>query len=258
MKKLISIDIFADFGMLKKPDTNEPVYLTFNMLHKPALIGILGAIIGESGFKEKGILPDYYLKLNDLKVGIQPLNHENGNFQKTVITYNNTTGMASKETGGNLMVTEQMLVAPSYRCYFLFDLDNETHRKADENLSKYYAEYLPYLGKNEFSVWWNKYKVYNDSKEFEPKDSFKICSVYIKDQPVKGAKDIQPFSPFSISTGDTFSYFERLPIGYVDIGKKNYQYEYRNFAFTDWTLKADYNVDNLMLKLDSNEIIQVF
>ena len=177
MQKLISIDIFADFGMLKKPDTNEPVYLTFNMLHKPALLGILGAIIGEGGFKEKGILPDYYLKLNDLKVGIEPLNHENGNFQKTIVTYNNTTGMASKEQGGNLMVTEQMLVAPAYRCYFLFDLENATHRKVDENLSKYYAEYLPYLGKNEFSVWWKDYKVH-DYENFDPKDSFKINSLY--------------------------------------------------------------------------------
>jgi len=124
MNKLISIDLFADFGMLKKPDTNEPVYLTFNMLHKPALLGIIGAIIGEKGFQKFGELPDYYKKLKDLKVSIQPLNHENGNYQKTIITYNNTTGMASKETGGNLMITEQTLIAPAYRCYFLLDFEN--------------------------------------------------------------------------------------------------------------------------------------
>lgn len=257
MKKLISIDIFADFGMLKKPDTNEPVYLTFNMLHKPALLGILGAIIGASGFKKKGVLPDYYDKLKNLKIGIQPLNHEKGNFQKTVITYNNTTGMASKEQGGNLMVTEQTLIAPSYRCYFLFDTDNDLHRKADQYFSKYYAEYIPYLGKNEFSVWWKDYKEY-EFEYYEPVEVFKINSIYIKDQPVKGAKDVQPFSPFSISQGDSFTFFERLPIGYHDIGKQTYQYDYRNFAFTDWTLKADYKVDDLMLKLETDEIIQVF
>jgi CRISPR-associated protein Cas5h len=263
MKKLISIDIFADFGMLKKPDTNEPVYLTFNMLHKPALIGILGAIIGESGFKEKGVLPDYYLKLNDLKVGIQPLNHENGNFQKTVITYNNTTGMASKETGGNLMVTEQMLVAPAYRCYFLFDLDNETHKKADENLSKYYAEYLPYLGKNEFSVWWKDYKVYENFSEFEPIGSFKINSIYVKDVPLKDLKDNEAVTNYDPifdekPEGYTFSYFERLPIAYMDIGKKNYQYDYQSFAFTDWSLKLKNKNSNLLLKTIEHGIIQVF
>ena len=44
--KLISFDLCADMGFLKKPDINEKIYLTYNMLHKPALLGILGAIIG--------------------------------------------------------------------------------------------------------------------------------------------------------------------------------------------------------------------
>lgn len=263
MQKLVSIEIFADFGMLKKPDTNEPVYLTFNMLHKPALLGILGAIVGESGFKEKGILPDYYLKFKDLKIGIQPLNHENGNFQKTVITYNNTTGMASKEQGGNLMITEQTLVAPAYRCYFLFDLENELHKKADENLSKYYAEYLPYLGKNEFSVWWENYTTYEKFEEFKPCGGFKISSIYIKDQPLKATKDNEAllnYDPiFDVEPeGFTFSYFERLPVGYFDIGKKTYQYEYKNFAYTDWSLKLKTENKDLLLNTLRNGIIQVF
>ena len=52
MNKVISIDLKADFGFFKKPDTNDPIYLTFNMLHKPALLGILGAILGLMGFSE--------------------------------------------------------------------------------------------------------------------------------------------------------------------------------------------------------------
>ncbi len=269
MKKLVSIDIFADFGMLKKPDTNEPVYLTFNMLHKPTLLGILGAVTGLSGFKEKGKLPEYYLAFEDLKIGILPLRenskgevvNENGNFQKTVITYNNTTGMASKEQGGNLMVTEQTLIAPAYRCYFLFDTENEIHRKTDENLSKYYAEYLPYLGKNEFSVWWENYSEYK-YEEFKPEGSFKISSIYIKDQPLKDAKDdsvLLNYDPVfdDKPEGFTFSYFERLPVAYTDIGKKNYQYEYANFAFTDWALKQKHDNPNLLLKTE-NGIVQVF
>ena len=55
MEKLVSINIKSDFGFLKKPDTNDPIYLTFNMLHKPALLGILGAIIGEKGFQKHGV-----------------------------------------------------------------------------------------------------------------------------------------------------------------------------------------------------------
>ena len=261
MKKLISIDLFADFGMLKKPDTNEPVYLTFNMLHKPALLGILGAITGLEGFKEKGELPEYYLKLKELQVGIQPLHHENGNFQKTTIAYNNTTGMASKEQGGNLIVTEQTLIAPAYRCYFYLETENELHRKIDKNLSSNQAEYLPYLGKNEFSVWWEKYGEY-DSEEFIPENNFKINSIFIKDKPVKEGRYEEYFDLFAdlSDRGNSFIYFERLPVGYMEIAPKQFQYEFRNFAFSDWSYKPEYKTGNFtLLKIKGDEqIIQVF
>lgn len=257
MEKIISIDLHADFGMLKKPDTNEPIYLTFNMLHKPALLGILGAIIGEDGFKEKGKLPNYYLKLKDLKLGIQPLQHENGNFAKTIIAYNNTTGMASKEQGGNLIITEQTLVAPAFRCYLALDLKNEAHQKIDKNLSNYHAEYLPYLGKNEFSVWWNNYVVYDDVEKFIPANSFFINSIYIKNQPLKEGKTIQYFIPMfgESPQGSSFSYFEHLPVGYDE---QLFQYNYADFAFTDWQLKLEYQLDYPLFKLNNNEIIQFF
>ena len=38
-QRLISFDIQADFGFFKKPDYNDGVLLTYNMLHKPALLG---------------------------------------------------------------------------------------------------------------------------------------------------------------------------------------------------------------------------
>jgi len=257
MQKLISIDIFADFGMLKKPDTNQPVYLTFNLLHKPALLGIIGAVIGEKGFQNFGVLPDYYLKLKDLQVGIQPLNHEKGNYQKTIITYNNSTGLASEETGGNLMVNEQTLIAPAYRCYILLDTENPLHQKIESNLKNRCSEYLPYLGKNEFSIWWNEFKEYKYS-EFSPKENFKIDSIYIKDTPIEGNKEVAAFMPFITETGNTFSFFERLPIGYIEYEPKQFQYEYRSFAYTDWSLKENYKTPHKLLKTDSDVTIQVF
>jgi len=263
MQKLISIDLYADFGMLKKPDTNDPVYLTFNMLHKPALLGIIGAIIGLEGFKEKGKLPEYYEKLHSLKIGIKPLKHENGNFQKSMVKYNNATGLANKDAsnkhGATLNIIEQFLIAPAFRCYFLLDTDNELHQKINDNLKIYHAEFLPYLGKNEFSVWWQKYEEYKFEK-FEPKNSFKISSIYIKEQPLEDAKVIQAYNPIFDTNldGNSFSYFERLPVVYTDVGKKNYQYEYRSFAFTDWSLEEEYKVNNQLLKINDAEIIQVF
>lgn len=256
MEKLISIDLFADLGMLKKPDTNVPVYLTFNMLHKPALLGIMGAIIGESGFKENRKLPEYYLKLKELNISIQPLEpfSNKGNFKKAIITYNNTTGMASKEEGGNLVVSEQTIISPAYRCYFLLDMQNPIYVKIDQYLKNYFAEYVPYLGKNEFSVWWKNYKEYS-YQAYEPAEPFKINSIFIKDEPVSKNKSVQPFIPENIASGNTFIYFERLPYVYDE---QLFQYEYRNFAFTDYSLKKTYSTAYPLLKIDTNEIIQVF
>lgn len=262
MTKLLSIDLKADFGVLKKPDTNEPVYLTFNMLHKPALLGILGAIAGYSGFKKQGEMPEYLMRLKDVKIGIAPLEttdkifHEEGNFSKTIIKYNNSTGMASDEEGGNLIITEQTLVAPAYRCYILLDRSNSDHEVLYQYLIRYRAEYLPYLGKNECSVWWDNTTEY-DFESFETDRSFKIHSLFIKDQSLKG--NIQWFTlDTSELTQDAYMYFENLPVGYL--GKPIYQYEYKSFAFTNFTLKKQYRFpeEYPLLKLDDERIIQVF
>lgn len=271
MKKLISIDIFADFGMLKKPDTNQPIYLTFNMLHKPALLGIFGAIIGEKGFQKKGELPDYYIKLNQLKIGIEPLNHENGNYQKSTVKFNNATGFGNlgeekidgktQKHGATDNIVEQFLIAPAFKCYVYFDgsIDSEIEERLYNNLKSYQAEYIPYLGKNEHSVWWKNFKedyIFNQ----EINKEIKINSIYIKESPFKDNKVVQFFNPIFDSQlkGNSFSYFERLPVAYDDIGNKNYQYKYESFAFTDWTLETKETTKYLLLKITENEYIQVF
>ncbi|RLD58308.1 MAG: type I-B CRISPR-associated protein Cas5 [Bacteroidetes bacterium] len=257
MQKLISIDLFADFGMLKKPDTNEPVYLTFNMLHKPALLGILGAIIGLEGFKEKGKLPEYYEKLKDLKIGIEPLRHENGNFQKSTVKYNNATGLANKSednSGATLNIIEQFLIAPAFRCYFLLDTENENHKNIDENLENYHAEYLPYLGKNEFSVWWKEYKKYDEIKDFDFSKEYKIGSVFYKNEAVSShiAKALSRAMRKELK--NRFVYFERLPVSY---NEKLFQYEYNDFAYTNARFNTELKIDNVKI-IDQQTLIQLF
>lgn len=273
MEKIISIDLKADFGFLKKPDTNEPIYLTFNMLHKPALLGILGAILGLGGFSEakeeelkqpkpkggkklKTILPKYFQELQDLKVGIKPLLDENGNFEKTIIKYNNGVGYANLD--GNLIITEQTLIKPAYRCYLLLENDHELHTQLYDYLKNSKAEYLPYLGKNDFSVWWDNFQEYDIKSFSSTEKSFKLSSVFIKEQTLKeGVQRSKGFKP-KPTANSKFMYFENLPIGYnTDL----MQYEYGPFAYTDWELQRDYEVDDLyeLTSLDNkHEIIQLF
>ncbi|KAA6332088.1 hypothetical protein EZS27_019367 [termite gut metagenome] len=262
MEKLISIHIKSDFGVFKKPDTNTPMYFTFNMLHKPALLGILGAIIGENGFQKYGEMPDYYKKLKDIKVAIAPLEennklfHHNGNFVKTIITYNNTTGLANED--GNLIVREQTLVFPAFKCWLLLDLDKNIEVKLYTYLKESYAEYLPYMGKNEFSIWWDSFTEY-DFEGFSPIDNFYIMSLFIKKETLKDGKNNSCFQP-SVFSGieNKFSYFERLPIAYEE--DPLFQYKYEDFVFTNWELKQIYTLPKsyLLYKLSNNEVIQMF
>jgi len=280
MNKLISVDFHADFGFLKKPDTNDPMYFTFNMLHKPALLGILGAVIGAKGFYddeklgksqgkgrnatsayERGEKPDYYAKLGNIKVGITPLKSNKGVFIKDALQYNNGTGFASEEQGGNLIVKEQFLIAPTYRCYIYLEQMDEVETKLRDYLKKGWAEYLPYLGKNDFSLWWDNFHEY-EMQQFEPEAdrAFEIKSIFIKEDVVKDSKvKTIRFNLMSGIDDSKFMYFENLPIKYDTV---LWQYQYESFAFTNFSMKANYKVDNLFItkSLTSNEqqIIQLF
>jgi len=260
MKKLISFTIKAEKGFLKKPDINDGIYLTYNMLHKPAILGILGAIIGLDGYKENGVLPEYYEELKDIPVGVQPIGAEKGNFQKTKITYNNTTGFASNETGGNLIITEQTLIKPSYKIFLLLDLEKENENKLYNNIKEQKAEYLPYLGKNDYSLWWDKEVV--EEYEWEKKDKFdqpfKLSSVFIKETTIRESEednteniDLLDFS--ILSDEKQFVSFERLP---VDFNEKLYQYNYKDFAYTTINLKPDAQILNIY-KIEKGMFIQL-
>ncbi len=258
MTKLISLDIKADFGMLKKPDTNEPVYLTFNMLHKPALLGILGAIAGMKGFTKNGELPEYYECLKDIKVSIMPLQHENGNFSKTIIKYNNSTGLASEEASGNLMIAEQTLISPAYRCFVLLDTDIEEQKKLYKNVFSYQAEFVPYLGKNECSVWWSNATEHKYS-EFKPDGVFNIDSLFVKEEAlIKGVKKARFIPGIRKDFSNLpFVYFENLPLSYM--GAPLFQYSFKSFTFTNSELKEEYSPSNSfqLLKTEMN-VIQIY
>lgn len=160
--KAISFEISGKTAIFKKPDVNSYAYFTYNNIHKPALLGILGAIIGLDGYtklydenrkaKEEKLgyndgFPDYYEKLKDLKVSIIPL-AKNGYFSKKIQTFNNSVGYASFEQGGNLIVREQWLENPKWQIILL---ENETdeYKKIKEYLLNKKATYIPYLGKND-------------------------------------------------------------------------------------------------------------
>jgi CRISPR-associated protein Cas5h len=146
----------------RKPDVNVFAYFTYNNIHKPSLLGMLGAIIGLGGHNQlfdknrglkKGSLsyddgfPEFYEKLKELKIAITPL-APNGYFSKKIQTFNNSVGYASFEQGGNLIVREQWLENPSWQILILGD-ESEVFQKISKYLLGDKSIFIPYLGKND-------------------------------------------------------------------------------------------------------------
>lgn len=270
MNKIISFDLFADFGFFKKPFSNEKLdlYLTFNMMHKPALLGILGAILGLKGYIGYGKLPEYYQKLKSLKVGIEPVGinkntgkhfHEKGIFPKTTIKYNNAVGYANSQ-GGTLNIHEQVIINPAYRCYVLLDdsINTDLQSKLEEYLYNGYAEYLPYFGKNEFSCWWEKDSLQEYNFEVLKLDNpFSISSIfYLSEITLKGYQS-NLFDFFSAQ--NPFAYFERLPIDFIKV-EDSYQYQIEKFVYSNFQIKTETQIENLYSVKNESELkyVQLF
>jgi len=251
---LISFDMHAEMGFFKKPDINSGVYLTYNMLHKPALLGILGAICGLRGHEENGVQPQYYKELGHVKVGIEPLGSEHGNFVKTIVKYNNGTGFAND--GGILNISEQILIKPSYRCYLLLDITNKYDKMLLGYIRDYKAEFIPYLGKNEFATWWTNYQEYPDVKTFGYERNYTVSSLFAKSEAVSN-HIVRSMSRRAIGQMVLpYLYFEKLPIGYDEVLM---QYELKDFVYSNaiFDKGMDMSESGDFISIDNERIIQL-
>ena len=136
-------------AFFKKPDVNAYHYYTYNNIHKVALMGIFGAILGLDGYsQQKGAYPEFYEKLKNIQVSIVPLKKE---FSKKVHTFNNSTGfynVDNKKRPCNLIFKEQWLEDPAWEIYVLLD-GNEILEELADRIMNYNFKYIPYLGKND-------------------------------------------------------------------------------------------------------------
>ena len=145
--KAVKFTLKGKTAFFKNPEVNSYFYFTYGNIHKPALLGMFGAILGYKGYESSfEVYPEYYDKLKELKVAIIP-HQEHGCFARKVQVFNNSVGYASQEQGGNLIVKEQWLENPSWMIYVL--IDDDESQKLSEYLLERKAVYIPYLGKND-------------------------------------------------------------------------------------------------------------
>ncbi|MBI4019263.1 MAG: type I-B CRISPR-associated protein Cas5 [Candidatus Aenigmarchaeota archaeon] len=180
MSKVLQILVSSEFALFKRNDSNE-FALTYNFPPKTQILGLLGAIIGLSGYSKNESKADFYEKLKGFKVAIIPVDENNKAVteppKKTVITYNNYHGYGSMEEGGILQVREQLLIEPRYRI-FIFG-EGEYYDKLKKKLEMHEYFYTPYLGKNEFLAV-VEYEGEKDAIK-TTKGNIKISSIFLRD-----------------------------------------------------------------------------
>ena len=221
--RAISFELSGKFAHFKKPDVNSHTYFTYSHIHKVALLGILGAILGLKGYesfsREKGILrgdfPEFYEKLKDFKVAIIP---QKPYFTKKIVTFNNSIGYASKEDGGNLIVREQWLENPAWEILVL-ENESDEFRELKRRLLKKEFAFIPYLGKNDH------FANISDVKEVELQKTTKdlVCISLAK----KDAITLKKAPRF----GANFFYEEYLP---VRLKERFLIYEYEKMVLSSW------------------------
>lgn len=202
-------------AFFKRPEVNAYYYFTFGNIHKVALLGIFGAILGYQGYNNTKELPEFYQKLKDIKVSVVPRNKK-GYFSKKIQYFNNSVGYASKEQGGNLIVKEQWLENPIWDIFVL--LDNEEAKKIADSLINHKCVYIPYLGKNDHPA------IISD-----------VCFIELNERYVDKESVVSLFPKgFFVETEDSnidfYKYQESLPIG---LNEKTGLYEYQTFIQTN-------------------------
>lgn len=165
--QVLRFELKGETAFFKKPDVNSYAYFTYSHIHKVALFGILGAILGLGGYaqqydvnfpltgnrkqaKDTQIFPEFYNVFQHARVSIVP-HGDRGYFAKKVQIFNNTVGYASQEEGNVLNVREQWLEKPHWTIYVAGDegLNAAVFAKLSEAVLQSQSVYLPYLGKND-------------------------------------------------------------------------------------------------------------
>ena len=256
MKRAISFTLSGKSACFRKPDVNQYAYFTYNNIHKIALLGIFGAILGYGGYtqlfnKNRGLkkgqngyddgYPQFYEKLKHLKISITPLS-PNGYFSKKIQVFNNSVGYASKEEGGNLIVREQWLENPAWQIVVLDD-ETKEYKDLKEYLLKSKAKFIPYLGKNDhFANISNVKEIELKEELYSIDEEIYIDSLFIGTNSKFGLhkeSDDNPFmfkevSPIRLQEKYHFYEYEEMIFTNfepLEVPKDTYSYEDKNYTF---------------------------
>lgn len=249
--KALKFTLKGETAFFKKPDVNTYMYFTYGNLHKVALLGLLGAILGLKGYSQQqgATYPEFYQMLEELKVAIVPKVREGSNnlpgiIGKKVQTFNNSVGYASAEAGGNLIIKEQWLEKPLWEIYIRED--HPIYGELVQRILNHQCVYIPYLGKNDHMA------TLEDACEVELEEVQKasaIQSMFLKSEFVVAEEDEDDFFE---SSETYYKYEEKLPL---KLEPEHNQYQVATFIVTNKKMQA---LGSALLYRAHNQILYFF
>lgn len=244
---ILKFTLSGKTAFFKKPDVNSNYYFTYGHIHKVALLGILGAVMGYGGYNQqvrdnKKVYPEFYEKLKNVKISIVPEQEDlvsnqekyvptrnrvqKGYFNKKIQTFNNTVGYANAD--GNLIVREQWLEEPCWNIYLM--LQGVVEEDIANQILSSKTKFIPYLGKNDHMATISKAEIMK-LENLTLSHGFRIDSLFIKEGIEafvdEGSDD---FLFFDRNVESTFKYEERLPIA---LEESTNQYITKPFVYTN-------------------------
>lgn len=245
--KILRFILKGDHAFFKKPDVNEFVYFTYSNIHKIALMGIFGSILGLKGYnqqdKKKDVYPEFYQKLKDIEVSIVPMTKYSNMFAKKIQTFTNTVGYANKD--GTLIVKEQWLENPSWEIYVKIDSDI-TEKLADYIVHRK-SEFIPYLGKNDHFAVIENAEIIEDISSMSDLNTIKNLScLFIDDMVSLSGK----YSEDDDDDESPYKYAERLP---YKLEEKTNLYELSKFTYTN--MEIDHFEVDEVYKIEGKNIV---
>lgn len=227
---IIKFNLSGITGSFKKPH-NPVSFLTYEHIHKVALLGLLGAILGKRGHtfvsKEE---PEFYRDLKDIRVSISP-NKDRLEFRTEKIEYANFSL-------GNLKPhEEQVLINPEWDIYLYID-DRDLFEELKDRLITKNFVYNIYLGKTRHFANLDKVEIIKDYETVEINEEtkrFKFDSLVRKDYL---GLDGNPIDSYSKNNEIDNPFLKQIyfPIGYYKVN--GLQYDERVFIISNYYLKA--------------------
>lgn len=265
--KILKFTLSGKTAFFKKPDVNSNFYFTYGHIHKVALMGIFGAILGYGGYNQqirnKMDYPEFYDKLKHIKISIVPQQVvennntsvknkiQNGYFNKIIQTFNNTVGYANKD--GNLIIKEQWLEDVCWDIYLL--LQGSIEEEITYHVLRSETVFTPYLGKNDHLANITSPELL-EAEEFNGDGRFSIESLYLKENfQVSIVDELDDLFDIEKESVIIYKYEERLPIG---LELNTNQYVTVPFAYTNATVELRDSQLNITLYKCNNKILEFY